>query len=227
MMIRRVLLLVLAVSACSTPAAQQPPATTTPTTTSTTTTTSAPPTSKALSVAELQLKANRAALPVDGMADFGAAKADMDEPDPDALTSIALCGQKLSFTATAGRYRRFDGDKALLHNSAASFQARTGASVIEAIAATAKKCTTWKDEEGFNHKISIDVAVTRPGGVDGFFAYCDVTEDATKDFRYCSALVSLGDTVVEVTPTAHVRFPDPILHLRDVLPRATERLLAA
>jgi hypothetical protein len=227
-MIRRVLLLMLAVSACSTPAPAQQAATTAPTTTTTTTTTtSAPPTSSAPSLADLQAKADRAALAVDGLADYGA-KPEIDENDPTALTLFTgLCGQKLSFSAPVGRYRMFTGDKILLHNSAASFQARTGASVIDAIAAMAKKCTTWKDDEGFNHKITIDTTIARPDGIDGFFVFCDVTEDATKDFRYCAALMSLGDTVVEVTPTAHVSFPNPLRDLRDVLPRAAQRLLTA
>jgi hypothetical protein len=225
-MIRRVLLLVLAASACSTPAPAQQAATTPPTA-AMTTTSSAPPTSDGPSLADLQAKADRAALAVDGMADYGIAKAEIDDLSPGALTlSAGLCGQKLSFTVPAGRYRMFSGDKILLHNAASSFQARTGASVIDEIAAMAKKCTKWKDDEGFNHKIAIDVAVTRPDGVDGFFAYCDVTEDATKDFRYCSALMSLGDTVVEASPTAHVSFPNPVIHLREILPRVAKRLLA-
>jgi hypothetical protein len=35
------------------------------------------------------------------------------------------------------------------------------------------------------------------------------------------------DTLVEVSPTAHVSLPDPARDLRDVLPRAAQRLLAA
>jgi hypothetical protein len=225
-MIRRVLLLVLAVTACSTPAPAQQAATTPPIA-ATTTTSSAPPTSSGPSLADLQAKADRAALAVDGMADYGITKAERDALVPGALTlSAGLCGQKLGFTVPAGRYRMFSGDKILLHNAATSFQARTGASVIDVIAAMAKKCTQWKDDDGFNHKITIDNTIARPDGVDGFFVFCDVTEDATKDFRYCSALMSRGDTVVEVSPTAHVSFPNPVIHLREVLPRAAQRLLA-
>jgi hypothetical protein len=227
MMIRRVLLSVLAVSACSTQAAS-PPATTTTTTAATTTTTNATPTSTGPSLADLQAKADRAALAVDGMVDYGVAKAEIDEVSPTPLTMHdGLCGEQLSFTAPAGRYRMFSGDKILLHNGATSYQARTGASVVAGIAALAKKCTTWKDESGFNHKITIDTTIAQPAGVDGFFVFCDRTEDATKEFRYCSALLSRGDTVVEVTPTAHVSFPDPLKDLRNVVPRAAQRLLAA
>jgi hypothetical protein len=45
--------------------------------------------------------------------------------------------------------------------------------------------------------------------------------------EYCTVLASLGDTVVEVSPAAHISRKNTLQQLRDVLPRAAQRLLAA
>jgi hypothetical protein len=42
----------------------------------------------ALSLPELQAKADRAALPVDGMADYGITKPEIDVTEPNALTPL-------------------------------------------------------------------------------------------------------------------------------------------
>lgn len=76
-------------------------------------------------------------------------------------------------------------------------------------------------------KITAGVPIDRPAGVDGVFAYRDDTEDATKKFRFCTAIVSSGRTVVEVASAASTTRPNPVSDLPKVLPRAVERLLAA
>lgn len=235
-MIRRVLLLVLAVSACSTPA---PAAAPTPTSTSAATQTStsapratfttAPPTNTtALSLPELQAKADRAALAADALADYGIPKPELDVTEPNALTPFqGLCGQKLGFAATRARYRLFGNDNIVVHSAAFTFQARTGAGVIDALAAMGKQCTTWKDDRGFNHKITINFPIYRSESVDGLFTYCDETEDATNQFRACSVLASRGDTLIELITAEHVSRKQGRQQLQDLLPRATERLRTA
>jgi hypothetical protein len=227
-MIRRMLALVLVVSACSTAEqALPPPATTTTSTTTTTTTTTAMPTSTGPTVPQLQEMADRAAIAPNAMADFKITAAKIDEPQESSLTLFTgLCGKGVTYAGTAGRYRMFSGDTILVHSAAWSFMARTGAEVVNDITGFAK-CTTWKDRDGFNHKITTDVPISRPAGVDGFFAYCDETEDTTKKFRYCAAIVSSGRTVIEVASAAHITRPNPVRDIPKVLPRAVERLLAA
>ncbi|CAM3586282.1 hypothetical protein KIPE111705_15475 [Kibdelosporangium persicum] len=234
-MLRRVLFACLVLSACSAPQATPPsgppssgPSTIGQTATGQTTTGSVPPTTEGESWAQLQAKVRRAVIPLDGMADYGIPAAEEDEDTPNSLTPAdGLCGKKLGFTLGPGRYRMFSGDRILVHNAAWAFQARTGKNVVELVAAQAAACTTWKDEDGFDHKIRTDLGIGQPAGVDAFFAYCDETADQTKKFRYCGALAARGNSLIEVATASHITRRETLSDLRAVLPRAIDRLLAA
>ncbi|MEU7476573.1 hypothetical protein AB0A63_11365 [Lentzea sp. NPDC042327] len=190
---KRICAAVVAIAALATTACGGEPAAAPPVTTTTTTT--APPTA-----AELDLRA-KAAIAPPGAFDAQGGKVGSSTPATD--TDPGLEGEPVTFVCktselfadgmSVSRTRTWDGRVDLFQRVHATAD-RPAATLVERVRTWAQQCTQYRGAD----KIKLELPLTKPQGVDDFYAYCETTEDPALIDWSCHAVMGRGTLITVV-----------------------------
>lgn len=210
--------LAVALVACDSTAPVAEPA---PSSATTTTTTSSAPSL----MDRLPALVERAAIPRDGLSDFGiAAPADQRY----AVTGMPKpCNTDVDgeHGYTPGLYRQWKGDIDV-RQTVVGYTEATGAEVLSQLTAATRDCSSWTSEDR-ESRIIPDTIVEQPAGLAGFVGYCTSVRQPHQVYWLCAALMAHGNLVSNVWAFSGRGPEDARDNLAKIVPRAVDRLLNA
>ncbi|MBB5953635.1 hypothetical protein FHS29_000205 [Saccharothrix tamanrassetensis] len=168
----------------------------------------------------------RAAIPRDGLTDYGVA-APTDQryavsgmPKPCAAKVDGESGY------TPGLFREWDGGRIALRQTVVGYSEATGAEVLSRLTAATRDCAEWADGDR-QVRITQSESVERPTGVDGFLGFCTSVRKPDQVYWMCAAFLARGN-LVSCVYTFRGDGPQGALDdLHAILPRAVDRLVNA
>ncbi|MEJ2874547.1 MULTISPECIES: hypothetical protein [unclassified Saccharothrix] len=221
---RGIVLAAALLTACTSQAPFATPASTTqaPTTTAPTTTSTQP-------VAEQMPKwVEQAAIPRDGMADYGFAAPTEQEYRSDWMLMPCMVVPPALESYTNSLHRKWAGDRVDLRHTVVAFEKFTGVQFIEQLKAETASCTDWEYDNGQRYDMRLDVPVREPEGLQGveaFYGFCVDTVEETGPARRCVAFLARGNVVSSLYV---IQRTEPLTasldKLYELLPRAVQHL---
>ncbi|NUT98274.1 MAG: hypothetical protein HOY78_40310 [Saccharothrix sp.] len=179
---------VVVLAGCSGGPPPPAPATTTTTTAVTTTTTA--------SMAERMARAvEQAAIPRDGMAEYGFGAPTEQEYRSFWMLKPCMVVTPAEERYTNSLYRKWTNDRIDLRHTVMSFETNTGVEFLEQLKLSTAGCTEWEYDNGQRYDMVADVVVQAPAGVDGFHGFCVDTVEETGPARRCVAFLAHGNVV--------------------------------